>query len=411
MRHANKIMPGFLVVAVLAGCGSPQTVSKKPGKVPPSPDGTRVLARVGDYLITEKQVETRILESTKNKDSQESNLQNPDVIQIALGAIVDQVVWAKAAEDAGFDKDPQISREAYLYKTQLLATKYLADKVEKETMPTEQEIQDFYQQYKDRYTKPVRIAARHIQFSSREKAESVLKQLLNGAEFQKMAREYSEDENTRDLGGALGYISVEEGVLGLGKDMEFLTDALKLQKGETSPVIKSSKGWHIVYCEEREGGTPLPLEEIRDDVIKRIRMGGKIHDVYNYKLAEMRAKYKTEIYEDQVDDWTGVGDSAKRLWDVVEMQPNERGQIEVLRRIAFDFPHDDLADDAQLRIAYIYAVKLKEPKRAEKALLNLKARFPRSDLLPAVDWLRAHLSEPEIDLKSFDDLKLKASKS
>jgi hypothetical protein len=225
-----------------------------------------------------------------------------------------------------------------------------------------------------------------------------------------MARRYSQDTTTKDLGGALGYISVEEGVLGLGKDIDFLREALKLRKGETSPVIASSKGFHIVYCEEREGGEPLPLEEVRDDVVRRVRVSGKISEVYNQKLLEARSKYKAEIFEDQVDSWTGVADSAKRLWEVVEMQPNERGQIEVLRRITFDFPHDDLADDAQLRIAYIYVVKLKEPRRAEKALLNLKARFPRSELLPAAEWLQARVGDPEIDL-SFDELKQKNARS
>jgi len=92
------------------------------------------------------------------------------------------------------------------------------------------------------------------------------------------------------------------------------------------------------------------------------------------------------------------------------MQPNERGQIEVLRRIAFDFPNNEMADDAQLRIAYLYAVRLKEPRRAEKALANLKSRFPRSNLLPAAEWLKAHLKDADIPVKSFDELKAKAGK-
>jgi len=43
--------------------------------------------------------------------------------------------------------------------------------------------------------------------------------------------------------------------------------------------------------------------------------------------------------------------------------------------------------------------------------MNLKARFPRSDLKPAADWLEAHLNDANIDLKTFDDLKAKAVKS
>lgn len=409
---SNLWMCGAVVVSLgLGACNrGGGATGTKAGDPPASPDGSRVLAVVGDYPITEKQVENRIRESTKNKDSEETNLQNPDVVQIALSALIDQIVFARAAEDAGYDKNLQIERETYLYKTQLLATAYLAD-FEKKATPTEEEITEFYEKYRANFVKPVRIAARHIQVSSREKAEDILKQLLNGADFQVLAREHSEDANTKDIGGALGFVSMQDGALGVGRDIEFLSEALKLRKGELSKVIKSSQGYHVVFCESREGGEETPLEEVRDEVIRRIKVGGKLADVYNQALLEARTRYKAEIFESQVDAMTGTADSAKRLWEVVEMQPNDRGQIEVLRRISFDFPHDDLADDAQLRIAYIYATKLKEPKRAEKALANLKARFPRSELLGAADWLMGELSKAEIDVDSFDDLKLKAQKS
>jgi peptidyl-prolyl cis-trans isomerase C len=416
MRHTSTRfwMSGALLLGLgtgLVACGDNDATGRKQGSPPASPDGSRVLAVVGDYPITEKQVETRIRESTKNEESQATNLQNPDIVQIALSALIDQVVWAKAAEDAGYDKNLQIERDAYMYKTQLLATAYLADRIEKEAEPSEEEVVEFYEKNKHNFVKPVRIAARHIQVSSREKAEDLLKQLLLGAEFQSLAKAHSEDANTRDIGGALGFVSLQDGALGIGRDPQFLGEALKLRKDELSKVIQSSKGFHIVYCESREGGDEIPLEEVRDEVVRRIKVGGKLADVYNSRLSEARRKYKAEIFEAQVDAMTGVSDSAKRLWEVVEMQPNDRGQIEVLRRITFDFPHDDLADDAQLKIAYIYALKLKEPKRAEKALTNLKSRFPRSELIGAADWLLSRLKEAEIDVHSFDELKLKSQKS
>jgi predicted HTH domain antitoxin len=194
---------------------------------------------------------------------------------------------------------------------------------------------------------------------------------------------------------------------GLGEDPAFLSAALQLEPGQTSGVIQSAKGYHIILCEAREGGVPRPLEEVRDDIIKRVQTGGKMAQVYNDALYAARKKYRAEIIQDAVDAYSGVGDSVERLWEVVDMQPNERGQIEVLRRIAMDFDKHDLADDAQLRIAWLYAAKLDEPKRAQKAVGSLKTRFPKSNLIPAAEWLEAHLGDRELPLLTFDDLKAK----
>jgi hypothetical protein len=411
MKRLKAVVLAVAACWALAGCGQGGAKDSPKGvdKVPPSPDGSPVLARVGDYLITARQVEARI-KGVSGKSTVETNLKNTDVVQIALAALVDQVTWAMAAQEAGYAEDPILRRDVYLYETEKLATKYLQDRIEKDALPPEEEILEFYEKNKEHYVKPVRSAVRHIFTADRTKAEGILKRILHGEDFTKLAREESEDLVTRDFGGALGYVSIEEGALGYGKDIGFLSGALKLKKGEISPVVQSSKGFHIILCEEREGGDSRPLEEVREDVIDRIKRTGRLSQVYNEALTSERKKHKAEIFQSQVDEYCGTSDSAERLWGIVELQPNERGQIEVLRRISFDFNKHDLADDAQLRIAYIYAVQLKEPKWAEKALRNMKSRFPRSDLLPAAEWLLTHLKDPEIALESFDDLKAKAHK-
>jgi len=391
----------LLVTLVLAGCGKGGDSARIK-----SPDGSPVMARVGDYLITAKQVETRIRESV-GEVSYEESVKNPDVIQVALNALVDQVTWGKAAQEAGYDKDVNLRRDVYLYETQLLGQAYLADTVDRQIEPTDEEINDFYEKYKVNYSSPVRVSVRHIMAKDRSTVETAAKRVLNGEDFAKVAREMSEDENTKELGGALGFVSAREGVLGLGEDPAFLSAALQLQPGQTSGVIQSAKGYHIILCEAREGGVPRPLEEVRDDIIKRVQTGGKMAQVYNDALYAARKKYQAEIIQDAVDAYSGVGDSVERLWEVVEMQPNERGQIEVLRRIAMDFDKHELADDAQLRIAWLYAAKLDEPKRAQKAVGSLKTRFPKSNLIPAGEWLEAHLRDRELPLLSFDDLKTK----
>ena len=406
MRHSGSFpISAFLLVLAMSGCGKGSASAPLPGGIK-SPDGSPVLARVGNYLITAKQVETRIRESVGERSYEES-VKNPDIIQVALGALIDQIVWGKAAEEAGYDKDINVRRDVYMYQSQIIGQSYLNDTVSRQIDPTEEEIVEFYEKYKENYATAVRVSVRHVMAKERSRVEAAARRVLAGEDFAKVARELSEDENTRELGGALGFVSAQEGALGLGTDAQFLSAALKLQPGETSGVIQSGRGYHLILCEAREGGLPRPMDEVRDDIIKRVQNSAKKTDVYNQALTDARKKYKAEIIQDAVDAYTGVGDSVERLWEVVEMQPNERGQIEVLRRIVMDFNKHELADDAQLRIAWLYAAKLDEPRRAQKALGALKTRFPDSDLIPAADWLDAHIKDKELPLLSFDDLKAK----
>lgn len=395
--------PIFLLSLLGLGCG--RGAGSSSGDIK-SPDGSPVLARVGNYLITAKQVETRIRESV-GETSYEESIKNPDIIQVALTALMDQVVWGKSGIDAGYDKDVNLRRSVFLYETELIGQQYLEDTVNRQVEPAEAEIREFYEKYKVNYSTMLRVSVRHIQARDRSKVEAAARRILSGEDFSKVAREMSEDENSRELGGALGFVSVREGALGLGQDEGFLKAALALQPGQTSGVIQSGKGFHIILCEAREGGEARPMEEVRDDIVKRVQSSGMLAEVYNSALFAARKKQKAEFFQEALDAYTGVSDSVERLWEVVELQPNERGQVEVLRRIANDFPMHELADDAQLRIAWLYAVKLEEPTKATKALGAFKARFPKSMLLPAGAWLEAHLHDSDIALLTFDDLKLK----
>lgn len=93
-----------------------------------------------------------------------------------------------------------------------------------------------------------------------KRASDVLALALSGEDFEKLAREYSEDRAVADNGGDLGY--VKRGVLVPSYEKAIFDD---LKPGEISPtLIKSQFGYHIIKKEDERPSEDDPLKlEVR----------------------------------------------------------------------------------------------------------------------------------------------------
>jgi len=84
-----------------------------------------------------------------------------------------------------------------------------------------------------------KIRCAHILVEKQSVALEVLEKLKNGESFAKLAEEYSID-GTRKHGGDLGFFGRGEMV------REFEDAAFKLEKGDTSGLVKTQFGYHII---------------------------------------------------------------------------------------------------------------------------------------------------------------------
>ncbi len=84
-----------------------------------------------------------------------------------------------------------------------------------------------------------KIRCAHILVEKQSTALEVLEKLKNGESFAKMAEQYSLD-GTRKRGGDLGFFG--RGVM----VREFEEAAFRLNKGETSGLVKTQFGYHII---------------------------------------------------------------------------------------------------------------------------------------------------------------------
>lgn len=109
--------------------------------------------------------------------------------------------------------------------------------------------------------------------------KKVLKKLRNGAEFERMAREYSEDDSTATNGGVLGEFSPEN-------YPEFVKDELKkLNEGEYTNLIREEDAVYIFTILDKIPERTYDFAEIKSHIRSIVRQ-----------------KKKNELYENWVKD-------------------------------------------------------------------------------------------------------------
>ena len=139
--------------------------------------------------------------------------------------------------------------------------------------PSDADVQAYYGYNTDRYTEPVTLRASHILLRTEGKdpaevqtqAEAIVAEARGGADFAELARQYSEDDGTKEIGGDLGPISRGQMV------PEFEGAAYALEQGDISDPVSSMFGVHIIKATEKTGGTSQPLNEVRESIVDLLK--------------------------------------------------------------------------------------------------------------------------------------------
>ena len=135
------------------------------------------------------------------------------------------------------------------------------------TIP-EAELRRAYDQNKDSYRLPERVHVRHILLKTTEKsaeeiakikirAEELLKQIRQGADFAELAKKNSEDPGSAAKGGDLDWVVRQQTV------KAFEEAAFSLKPKETSNVITTEYGFHILQVLEKQEARLRPFEEVK----------------------------------------------------------------------------------------------------------------------------------------------------
>ena len=101
----------------------------------------------------------------------------------------------------------------------------------------------------------------------RAAAEKVLAEVKKGGDFAELAKKYSEDEQSKALGGDLDYFSQGRMV------PEFDAAAFALAPGAVSELVKTSFGFHIIKVVDKKPAATRTLDEVRATITRAAEVG------------------------------------------------------------------------------------------------------------------------------------------
>jgi len=174
--------------------------------------------------------------------------------------------------------------------------KLLDSQIKTDLTPSTEEIKKYYTSNKEKLGTPETVHARHIlikvndkdnektKSEKRAKIEVLRKQLLDGADFEKLAKENSECPSGK-TGGDLGTFP-------RGRMVKPFEDAAFSQKvNEIGQVVQTMFGYHIIQTLEHSQATQKTLDEVKDK-IKETLKNKKRQDIAKNYFAELKKKAK-----------------------------------------------------------------------------------------------------------------------
>ncbi len=214
-----------------------------------------------------------------------------------IAQFLPQVKLTDAMVKAYYDKNAALFTIPEQVKAEYVV--FDADAVASQVQVTDAEVTDYYNKNLKSFTAPEQRTASHIlitaardakpaeQAAAKAKADAVLAEVRkNPANFAEIAKVQSQDPGSAPSGGDLGVI--EKG--SLVKPVEDAIFALK--QGETSGVVQSEFGYHIIKLTALTPAAQKPLDAAKDEIaadLKKQKM--------SKKYSEMAETFTNMVYE------------------------------------------------------------------------------------------------------------------
>jgi peptidyl-prolyl cis-trans isomerase D len=196
-----------------------------------------------------------------------------EYVQVESAPFRAQATVGEEEVKARFEK----ARDAYRIPEQRVLAYVLVDEeaLRSRVAVTDADLEAYYQERRDDFKEDEKACASHIlvkvkaspeakeghaEAEARTLAEGLLARVKAGADFAELAKRSSEDQGSAERGGDLGCFGRGEMV------PEFENAAFALEPGQTTDLVKSSFGYHIIRLGSLREEQQLPLIAVKERI-------------------------------------------------------------------------------------------------------------------------------------------------
>lgn len=270
----KKILILTAVFAVLAAAGFGCAKSPASGDV--------VLAKVSSRRITAKEFDARIAKMPPYYRSiVERNRRR------YLDDMITEMILYEEAVRKGFDRDKEIIDLIKEAKKKIIITKFIKTEVQDAVKVTDEEVRAFYEARKDQFKAPEAWRASHILMPDEKEAKDVLEELSKGVNFEELAKAHSTDA-TAARGGDIGYFRKGQLI------PEFEKECLKLGVGQTSGIVHTQFGYHIIKLTDKKESVPETYDKIKPAIESELKRARR-SEAFDKLMSALKKKYMVEL--------------------------------------------------------------------------------------------------------------------
>jgi parvulin-like peptidyl-prolyl isomerase len=165
---------------------------------------------------------------------------------------------------------------------------------------SDDDIRTYFERHKETFTKPPQVHLSHILIAvepawnseekkaAADKTAKLREQLVEGEDFARLAVQHSDDSQSKQQGGDIGWFSPGQLAAALEKEVE------TLKVGEVSPVIEDRFGFQIIKVVERKAAVTPPLDELKGKIRGILKQERGFRQLQPF-IKKLRDEAKVEI--------------------------------------------------------------------------------------------------------------------
>lgn len=253
-------------------------------------DESPVIAQVGSQELTLKELENYLPTDSTLELSQ------VQIEQFVQRWIESELVYQEALSQ-DFDKNPEIQKELYRVRKDLIVSTFLEQLLKSQQTVSEQEIEEYYGQKSEDFIRTLDFYHLNlIVLESLREANRVRNEIDKGLEFERAAQQYSMD-SSKQKGGGLGWVTSQELPESIAKALP------SLKEGVLSRPIKGELGYSLVLLKGvRKKGEIKTLEEARPLIVWNLKQR-KRENAYRKLIALVGEKVNMQTNWDAIQNF------------------------------------------------------------------------------------------------------------